>query len=144
MLLFAASIPVLAFSVFYMPYATFNLLAPPATVAPTPPNPGASAPEYQLYNQRLDAYNEEEHNQKLIPLQVLLDVLVCGAFFFGIIRPMRPTLIGLIMTAGGIVGLIILTGTLALPSRPALFVVCAIVEALLLIPIVLLLTSEET
>jgi serine/threonine protein kinase len=121
-----------------------------ATALPTPPGPFATAQEREIYLQRrtqaeranAEAAHDADVYHSQATLRYSLDALICLAFFFGVVRPMRPTRLGMILSLGGALGLICLTAATFLPDRLGPFLVLALLEFLLLLPPALLLTTD--
>lgn len=132
---------------------TNDLLAPNVLhlERPAAPPPDAAEKELQEYQAEQEQYEKayarvnhaRESYQKLTPLRYTLDAVVCLALVFGVVRPMRPTRMGMVLAIGGILGLICLTGATFLPQQPILFYTLAVLEALLLAPAAILFTIEE-
>jgi tRNA A-37 threonylcarbamoyl transferase component Bud32 len=139
-LLFSCAVPIVLLCVLFL--FTRPLLAP--AIRPEPVRVNGDQTEYTrqmiLHSQSVTAYNIYEN---IAVVHYSLAILVGLAFFFGVIRPMRPTPPGMVMAFGGILGLIILTGTIFLPGRPLYFIIPAIPEAFLLIPAALLMSANS-
>jgi serine/threonine protein kinase len=142
-LLLGFTIPILLVCVLF-------LFARPVLTPTVPPKPAPvqSDSDQTQYNLDMAAYKHalfaRNTYQNLMPVHYGLDVLVMLALVFGTVRPMRPTPPGMVMTVGGILGLICLTATIFLPGRSAIFIILAVAEALLLFPAALLLTADTT
>lgn len=140
-LLLSFTVPILLSCVLF-PFFR-SRLAPPILPEPAP------VTGYQgEYQQSLVAYQHSVTAHKIYEdlgaIHYTLDALVFLAFFFGVVRPMRPTLPGMVLAIGGILGLLCLSATIFLPARGLIFAALAVVEALLLVPAALLLTADST
>lgn len=140
-LLLSFTVPILLFCVLF-PFFR-SQLAPP--VLPEPVQVTGDQSEYQrllaAYQHSVTAHRIYEN---LGAVHHTLDALVFLAFFLGVVRPMRPTMPGMVLAIGGILGLICLSATIFLPARGLIFAALAVVEALLLVPAALLLTADST
>ncbi len=140
-MLYGFAVPILLFCIVF-------LFARPLMAPSVPQPPQRVSGDPTEYNRAMQVYTRAQNNanvyQKFAGIQYTLDVLVGLAFLFGVVLPRKPRQTGMVMTMGGIIGLICLTGTICLPGRTAVFLVLAIAEALLLFPAVLLLTADST
>jgi serine/threonine protein kinase len=99
----------------------------------------------QAYQQsQAQATHRAEVYENIKYMSYVLDGLVLLAFLGGVIQPKRATRPGMVLTIGGVLGLICLTALTFLPERKELFIAVALVECLLLIPATILLASPET
>ena len=123
-----------------------GMLSPHVPSVPVAPGPTATLDSQTAYQESLTRYEQAQHAlsiyENLTMMRYTLDFLVCLALFFGAIRPMRPTRIGMVLTIGGILALLCLTGATFLPDRIGIFLGLALVESLMLVPAAVLCTTE--
>jgi serine/threonine protein kinase len=139
-ILFFAAVPIVALNVVYLPVAVWQYASPSGQTSAPVRISGEQEQDFQV--RRVD-FEKQVRSRRLLPIQALLDILVGTLLLFGVVRPMRATMTGMIAATGAILALIILTGTLLLPDHPGLYGLFAILELGLLVPAVQLITTEN-
>lgn len=107
---------------------------PAALIRPYPAeNPDAERLQADyLREQAAKAETARSVYESLTPLRYTLALLTCLSLIFGVLRPLRSARLRLVLTTGGFLGLLCLTGATFLPDRVSLFFACAFLESLLL------------
>lgn len=146
-LLLVSAIPILIGNVFYFPILR-EFVKPKVTIT-VPDRPAIDdGPDVQrAYTDALSKKAEQEQAEasfeRMRPVQLMLSILTCVAFIFGVFVPMKPTRLGMVGVLAGILAMICMAGTIFYPDRPVGFAIVSLLIGLLLIPTLYLIATDR-